>query len=226
MMRTLVRSALPALLALTVAAPAALADHPSDLVLKTARRGDPASSYALKSDGSMFRTIGNQLCQVTAHVEEMKIAQHPSDSTAAYFVRDGALVALQTPTPDDVATGGCPKAATTELVHQLARAGGSYVYKLVDRSDTPISLIAEDASGRVTAWDRDGVAVYVDGVVDVKMNSCFGAKKKSFSSYVAFAIDGSGHVSKLGGKDPRKSKLDPAIYSSLAQFEATNHVCR
>ncbi len=226
MTRTPARPAALSLLALALAAPVALAERQVDLVTKTARKGDPASSYALAGDGSMFRTIGDQRCQVTSRVEEMKIAKHPSDSTAAYFVRDGALVALRTPTPDDVAAGGCPKAATTEVVSQLARLDGAYVYKLVDRSDTPISLVTEDTSGRATAWDRDGVAVYVDGVVDVKMNPCFGAKKKSFSSYVAFVIDGSGHVSKLGGKDPRKSKLDPAIYSSLAQFEATNHVCR
>jgi hypothetical protein len=196
----------------------------SPRVEKTARKGDIASRYELR-EGALYRHIGKLRCQVTSDVAEFKIAQHPTDPTGAYLVKNGALHALLVPRPDQVTAGQCPKADLQELVPALARDKRGWVYKLVDRKDTPISLVAQSSEGRVTAWDAEGVAVHVDGVRELRLNTCFGSKK-SFGTFVAFAIDGAGNVSKIGGKDPRKSKLDPQLYPNLDAFAATNRVCR
>lgn len=195
-----------------------------DDVVKNARSGDVASQYVLRADGGLFRQIGKNLCQVTSDVDDFKVAQHPDDPTAIYVVKRGGLFAL---TVGGEAERGaeCPKAQLDSLISTLDRTGGKWAYRVVDRKDTPISLVAQDASGRVTAWDEQGVAVYVEGAVAFKLNECFGSKK-SFSSYVAFVLDGEGHVSKLGGKDPRKSKADPARYKSMDAFLAKNRVCK
>ena len=55
------------------------------------------------------------------------------------------------------------------LISTLDRTGGTWAYRVVDRKDTPISLVAQDTSGRVTAWDGRGVAVYVEGAVAFKI---------------------------------------------------------
>ena len=186
-------------------------------VVKTARRGDLASRYLLREDGHLFREIAGTPCEITTDVSEFKIAENPSDPTAVYLVKKGALYALTTPTPDQAA--GCPKAPLTQLVPAL----DSYV--VVNRKDTPISLVARDAAGQVTAWDAKGPAMWVEGTTEMRLNDCFGTKK-SFGSYVAFAIDANGVVSKIGGKDPRHSKADPKHYRSLDAFLANNRVCR
>lgn len=217
-----------ALLALASAAlttSAASAKTVGSDIVKQARETDIASEYVLKSNGALFRKIGNQLCQVTNDVDDFKIAQHPNDPTLAYIVRNGALEAL-TLQPEAGPAAQCPKAELSTLVTALERTDGKWVYKVIDRKDTPLSLVAQDATGHVTAWDDRGVAVTVEGVVETKMNTCFGAKKKAFSSYVAFAIDGDGLVSKIGGKDPRKSKLDQTRYASIDAFLTQNKVCK
>lgn len=184
--------------------------------VKTARHGDLASRYLLREDGHLFREIGGTPCEVTTEVSGFKIADNPSDPTAVYLVRKGALYALATPKPDQ--TNACPKAELTQLVAAIDS------YTVVNRKDTPISLVARDAAGKVTAWDAKGPAVWVEGTTEMRLNTCFGTKK-SFGSYVAFAIDASGVVSKIGGKDPRHSKADPKVYSSLDAFLAKNKVC-
>ena len=193
-------------------------------VTKTARRGDVASQYVLRADGSLLRQIGRNLCQVTSDVEEFKVAQHPSDPTAIYIVRKGALEAL-TVTDDTLAASACPRATLQTLIPALDRADGEWTYKVVDRKDTPLSLVAKDTRGRVTAWDQEGVAVSIEGAVDLAINPCFGSKK-SFSSYVAFLLDRDGRVAKIGGKDPRRSKPDTQRYESLDAFRGVNQVCR
>jgi hypothetical protein len=214
-----------ALAMLALATSAASAKSVGSALVKQARKTDVASEYQLKSNGALFRKIGNQLCQVTNHVDDFKIAQHPNDPTLAYIVRDGALEAL-TLLADATEATQCPKAELSTLVAKLDRTDGGWVYKVIDRADTPLSLIAQDANGTVTAWDDRGVAVTVNGVVETEMNTCFGAKKKSFSSYVAFSIDADGLVSKIGGKDPRKSKADTKRYANLDAFLAQNRVCQ
>ena len=196
----------------------------TDDVVKQARKGDVASQYVLRPNGALYRQIGAQLCQVTSDVDDFKIAQHPNDPTAVYLVRKGALEALTVQGDADRAAA-CPKAQLQTLIPALDRAGGAWVYKVVDRKDTPLSLVAQDTNGRVTAWDDRGVAVSVEGAVEVEMNPCFGTKK-AFGSFVAFVRDRAGLVSKIGGKDPRKSKADPARYGSLDAFKAKNNVCR
>ena len=194
-----------------------------DEVVKNARFGDVASQYVLRADGGLFRQVGKNLCQVTSEVDDFKVAQHPDDPTAIYVVKNGGLFALTIGA--DARESECPKAHLDSLITALDRGGGAWLYKVVDRKDTPISLVAQDTSRRVTAWDGRGVAVYVEGAVAFKINECFGSKK-SFSSYVAFVLDGEGRVSKLGGKDPRKSKADPARYRSMDAFLAKNRVCQ
>jgi hypothetical protein len=207
-----------ALVAVTLTPALAVAkEHDGTSVTKTARRGDVASRYLLRNDGHLFREIAGTPCEVTADVAEFKIADNPSDPSAIYLVRKGALYALATPTPDQ--TKSCPKAELTQLVPAIDS------YTVVNRKDTPISLLARDASGKVTAWDAKGPAVWVEGTTQMRLNKCFGTKK-SFGSYVAFAIDSNGVVSKIGGKDPRHSKADPKHYASLDAFLAKNKVCR
>jgi hypothetical protein len=212
-----------ALAAVSVQTTTASAKTIGDDVVKHARAGDVASQYVLRADGSLFRQVGRNLCQVTSDVDDFKVAQHPNDPTAIYVVKKGGLFALTVGEGDRGAE--CPKAHLDSLISSLDRGGGKWLYKVVDRKDTPISLVAQDTSGRVTAWDQQGVAVFVEGAVTFKLNECFGSKK-SFSSYVAFVLDGDGRVSKLGGKDPRKSKADPARYQSMDAFLAKNRVCK
>lgn len=222
-MKTLVTIALAAI---AVQAAPSNAKSFADDVTKTARRGDVASQYVLRADGSLFRQIGRNLCQVTNEVDEFKVAQHPADPTAIYIVRKGALEALTLTDADLTSTStSCPRAELQTLVPKLDRGDGKWTYKVVDRKNTPLSLVAKDTRGRVTAWDRKGVAVSVEGAVDLALNPCFGTKK-SFSSYVAFVIDREGRVSKIGGKDPRKSKADAQRYDSLDTFRGVNHVCK
>lgn len=212
-----------ALAAATVQTTTSSAKTVGDDVVKNARSGDVASQYVLRANGGLYRQVGKNLCQVTSDVDDFKVAQHPDDPTAIYVVKQGALFALTVAQGDREAE--CPKAQLDSLVSTLDRTGGKWAYRVVDRKDTPLSLVAQDTSGRVTAWDQRGVAVYVEGAVAFKINECFGSKK-SFSSYVAFVLDGDGRVSKLGGKDPRKSKADPARYRSMDAFLAKNRVCK
>ncbi len=178
----------------------------------------------LRADGGLFRQVGKHLCQISTEVYDFKVAQHPDDPAAVYVVKGGGLFALM-PSPTDREATSCPSATLDPLVPALERGNGKWQYKVVNRKHTSLSLIAKDTSGRVTAWDAKGVAVYVDGVTDLKMNECFGTKK-SFSSYVAFALDTDGRVSKIGGKDPRNSKADADRYDSLAAFFAKQRVCQ
>lgn len=221
-MKTLVASALSVLaLSSSVAVAKELADG---TVRKAARTGDVASEYTLRPDGALFRQIGKNTCQVSTEVYDFKVAQHPTDPTAIYVVKKGGLFALVPGAADGRATS-CPPAKLSPLIAGVERVNDEWMYKVVDRKDTPISLVAQDTDGHVTAWDAKGVAVTVNGARDMKVNACFGSKK-SFGSYVAFAIDRDGRVSKIGGKDPRKSKLDPKRYDSIDSFLAANKVCQ
>jgi len=203
---------------------AAAKDQADGSVTKAARKGDVATEYTLRPDGALFRQIGKHTCQVSTEVYDFKVAQHPNDPSAIYVVKKGGLFAL-VPSPSDRNAASCPSAKLDALVPGVERVRDQWMYKVVDRKDTPISLVAQDTDGRVTAWDAKGVAVTVTGARDMKLNSCFGSKK-SFGSYVAFVIDGDGKVAKIGGKDPRKSKHDPQRYESLDAFMAVNKVCR
>jgi len=214
-----------AAVALTTTA-AAAKTAPGGVITKQARKGDVASKYILKPDGALFRQVGANLCQITDKVDEFKIAGHPNDPSSIYLVRDGGNLQALTVTPAERTATGCPKAELQTLIPALDRAKDKWVYKIVDRKDTPLTLVAQSTDKRVTAWDDRGVAVYVDGAVDVSMNPCFGTKGKSFSSYVAFVLDGEGHVSKIGGKDPRDSKPDAQRYDSLDAFRSAQRVCK
>jgi len=194
-------------------------------VTMSARRGDIASRYVLREDGSLFRQIGRTLCQVTTNVDEIKIPQRADDSVAAYVVRDGELMALR-PTRGAVPEGTCPRARLDSMVRALDRAEDmKFSYQLIDRTDTPITMIAWGADNRFTAWDARGVAVAVDDASWFYVNDCFGSRKQ-FGSYLAFIHTRDGRLIKIGGKDPRKSKTDARRYASFDSFLSTNHVCQ
>jgi hypothetical protein len=74
-----------------LAATAAANGLPGEPVVKQARRGARATVYELRPDGGFYRRIRGNLCQVSSDVREFKIAQHPSDTSMAYYVREGAL---------------------------------------------------------------------------------------------------------------------------------------
>ena len=57
------------------------------LTEKNARKGDIADSYRLMESGKLYRTIGENLCQITDAVESIKISQHKSDEAMIYYVR-------------------------------------------------------------------------------------------------------------------------------------------
>jgi len=199
-------------------------DRETGDVTMSARRGDIASQYILREDGSLFRQIGRNLCQVTTEVDEIKVPQRADDSVAAYVVRNGALMALR-PTRTPVPEGTCPRAQLDSLVGSLDRAEDmKFSYQLIDRTDTPITMVAWGLDRRFTAWDARGIAVAVDDTQWFRVNDCFGSSKQ-FGSYLAFARTRDGRVIKIGGKNPRKSKADAQRYASIDSFLSTNHVC-
>ena len=209
-----------ALFLVTLLAPlvAAAKGLPGESIVKPARPGDRASEYELRPDGGLFRRISGHTCQVAADVEDFEIAKHPEDGAVAYFVRHGALHALPPARP----WAACPRAEA----QQVARLG-ALGYRLVASPASRVLALVTDESDTLHVVAAGGDAAVVPEVADVALNPCFGAKRKSFSSYVGFALGKSGYVVKIDGKSPAASKPDSSrAYRSLREFQRLNRVCR
>jgi hypothetical protein len=199
------------------AAPGRTMSPPSNSrLVKTARSGDLASQYLVDQQGGLFRMVGNQKCQITSGVSDVKIPAHTADPSMAYFVAGNTLFALDPGQP----SGSCPKASKRKLVDDVAQ------FSLVSSSQSDLVMVALDRSGRLSMWDSAGDRTFLDGVSDFALNSCFGARGKAFSTYVGFAIDDSGNVTKLSGTIAGAPRPDGRSYSSLDEFRRGNRVCQ
>ena len=91
-------------------------------------------------------------------------------------------------------------------------------------------MIFEILISRLVAWDNNQ-PVYEDlRVNDYLMNTCFGAERKSFNSFVFFSIDNSGQVTKVkvdeGASRYNQSRVTDATYRSIQEFKDKLHVCQ
>ena len=184
---------------------------------KNARNNDLASRYELADNGNFFRYVGNNKCQITNDVESFKVSSHPSDAAMVYFVRSDDLYVLH----NSSRTGNCPKASKKVIMRNVKK------YSVVSTTKTTIVNIALDNRGNFSSWDNRSPLVRKTGVEAYSMNNCYGVSGKSFSSYVAFAINRAGHIFKLKGKSPSDSKWDTSKkYRSVSEFVSKNNVCK
>jgi hypothetical protein len=148
-------------------------------VTKQARVGDVASGYSLTERGDLFRQIGKLRCQITSGVTEFKVAQHPADGGAIYFVKAGDLKVLVAPAYVD---GNCPKADVRTVTEGVVK------YALVTDPASPAVLMTLDREGTFRSIGP-ATNVEIPGVADFSMNACAGQQGHKFSSYGAFVID-------------------------------------
>lgn len=184
---------------------------------KNARSNDVASRYVLEDNGNFFRFVGNQKCQITNNVDSFKVSSHPNDAAMVYFERDNDLYVLHNASR----TGNCPKASKKVITSNVAK------YNVVSSTQTTIVNLALSKSGTFTAWDNTTPVVSKTGVKSYSMSQCYGVSGKSFSTYVAFAINSAGHIFKVKGKSPGSSNWDTsARYNSVDEFVRKNNVCK
>jgi hypothetical protein len=184
--------------------------------VKNARQGDIATQYGLL-DGNLFRVIDGQRCQVSDRVTDLKIPHHAGDPAVAYYVRDGALYAVELGARS---AEGCPRTAKHKVVDEvrnfwLAPGGSSSVTSLVRHGHDVLSV-----------WDHNGDHRELTGVTSVAMNSCFQAAGKAFSSNIAFSIDAAGFVTKIGRHLTDIKRDDSKSYRDIAGFVSSNRVCQ
>lgn len=184
-------------------------------VTKQARPGDIASEYELTESGDLFRQVGKHRCQITNGVTEFRVASHPLDEGAIYFVKAGDLKVLLPPAR---ATSGCPKADVRTVVPSVKK------YALVTDPKSPVVLMSLDADDHFQGFGPEG-RVNIRDVADFVMNACYGQDGRSFSSYSAFIIDAYGLVTRLKGKEPGEKTDFKRAYTSLDEFKTVNRVC-
>jgi hypothetical protein len=203
----------PALIAMLLALPAAA--HAADKLTKQARPGDVASEYSLTESGDLYRQVGKRRCQITTRVTELKVATHPADGAAVYFVKDGDLMAL---VPPPRPGGACPKADVRHV------ASGVKKFTLVSDAASPFVLMALDRDDRFRAIGPEG-AIDVPDATAFSMNACHGQQGRRFSSYAAFVIDRFGMVTKVKGSEAAEKTDFKRAYASLDEFRNVNQVC-
>lgn len=182
---------------------------------KNARSNDVASRYVLEDNGNFFRYVGRNKCQITNRVDSFKVSQHKNDAAMVYFKRNGDLYVLHNASR----SGNCPKASKKVIMNDVAK------YNVVSSTKTTIVNLAVSRFGNFTAWDNNRALISKRGVKAYSMNNCYGTGR-SFSSYVAFAINSAGHIFKVKGKSPSSSKWDTSRrYNSVSDFVRKNNVC-
>ena len=185
-------------------------------VTRKARPGDAASEYTLTERGDLFRQVGKLRCQITSGVTEFKVAQHPADAAAIYFVKNGDLKILLPPVG---APGHCPKAETVTVASRIAR------FTLIGDARSPAFVMTLDADGQFQAVGADGAVASVPAARDFAMNACHGQPDKKFSSYSAFVLDRDGLVTRLKGREAAEKTDFSRAYASLDDFRTSNQVC-
>src|SRR5262249_34848112 len=154
-------------------------------------------------------------CQITNKVTDFKIAQHPADAAALYFVKDGDLKILFPPTS---ASGGCPKAEAMTVTPNVSR------FTVVTDPRSPWFVMTLDGAGQFQAVGHDG-ALSVPGAQDFVMNACHGQSDRKFSSYSAFVLDRDGLVTRVKGREATEKTDFARSYGSLEEFRNANGVC-
>ena len=183
---------------------------------KKARSNDLASEYILDDRGNFFRKVRGNKCQITNRVESFKVSQHPNDAAVAYFKKDGDLYVLHNASR----SGQCPKTSKKVIVEDIKK------YSVISSTNTTVVNLTLDRNGKFLGWDNKRAVVRAYNVDTYKHNECFGVKKKSFKSYVAFAIDRHGSVLKVKGHNPGSSKWSHKTYDSIKDFKRKERVCK
>jgi hypothetical protein len=205
---------------------------------KTDRFGN---TFRLDQQGNLFRFFGKTLkCQVTNNVLDFKMNMHPADEAVAYLVRNegnsnGVLYALM----DSPVFGSaqCPKSVRVQALPRLT-GNVSDQYKIVSNTKdwelgTTVSMMAINGIGDLVGW-RGRAAVWVNvptvKFADLSMNTCYGAKDMSFSSYVGFLLEKSTSTFKRvlqvkGRNTVAESKWDTRTFRSIQEFKDYYKVC-
>lgn len=194
-----------------------------DDIVKNARKGDVASQYILDASGNLFRMVGNNKCQITNNVEDMKISAHPQDKAMMYFIKNADLYVLH----NAERTGQCPKASTKVITENVAhtynkktRENTNYRYNVVSNTKTAVVNVVLTESGYLEVWGDVKKLGYQDGVVDYSMYNYYNVKGKPYSSYVLFALTYNGCILKVDGDNVDQSKLDcERKWSSIKEFK-------
>ena len=197
--------------------------------------------FRLDASGNLFRFYGGALqCQVTDKVLGFKMNMHDADEAVAYLVRNegqnnGVLYALvDSPT---FGTRQCPKSVRIQALSQISGPAND-AYKLVSNTrnwelGTTVSMMAVNRVGDLVGW-RGRAAVWVNHpsvkFEDVSMNTCYGAKDTSFSSYAAFVLEKTSspnkRVLKVKGRNTvADSKWDTRTFTSIKEFKDFYKVC-
>lgn len=188
---------------------------------KDARSNDVASNYALDKNGGLYRFVNGNKCQITSNVADMKISMHPQDKAMMYFSKESNLYVLNNPTGEELRKQ-CPKAKTSIIMSNVSK------YNIVSNTNTVIVNVALSTSGKFVAWENSDIVFKADGIAEYSMNSCFGAKDKKFTTYVAFLRTAiGGIIIKVKGKNPAASKADDSkYYYDITKFKSENNVCK
>ncbi|MCM0606244.1 MAG: hypothetical protein KA715_09150 [Xanthomonadaceae bacterium] len=194
-----------------------------DDIVKNARKGDVASQYILDPSGNLFRTVGNNKCQITNNVEDIKISAHPQDKAMIYFIKNSDLYVLH----NADRTGQCPKASTKVITSNVAHSynkktkeNSNYRYNVVSNTKTLVVNVVLDSYGNLEVWGDVKKLGYQDGIVDYSMYNYYNVKGKPFSSYVLFALMNNGCILKVDGDNVAQSKTDcERKWSSIKEFK-------
>ena len=203
---------------------------------KKPRYNDTNAQLYTLNHGILARQINGLTCMISNSVSDFKISTHPLDSALVYFERINTfgrpdLYEFHGNSPAELKisarTRNCPPANTevamrdmkkyTVVSNPVPRNKG----ELLVYSQANIVNLAVDYQGNLKAWGTTGNApvFQLADIVDYRMNLNYGHKGASHSSYVAFAISGSGYVVKIDGIHPEKSKLDLSRrHQNLDQF--------
>jgi hypothetical protein len=185
--------------------------------VKRARAGDLASEYELDGRGNFYRIVDGRRCQITNGVAEFKISTNPADIATSYFMRNGTLFGVYN--AELSPSGNCPKARTDHLLDGVAK------FSVVSGNATTIVSMAQSRDGELVAFGPSSVAFRIGGVADYAVNGRYAVKGAPFSRYVAFAINASGWILKIDGRDPAASKWDSSrTYPSIAAFRSANGI--
>jgi hypothetical protein len=199
------------------------------------------NTFKLDMNGNLFRFFGGtRQCQVTNNVMDFKMNMHPADQAVAYLVRNegtnnGVLYALM-----DAPVFGISQCPKSERVRALGGLTGNVndSYKIVSNTKdwelgTTVSMMAINGVGDLVGW-RGRAAVWVNHpsvkFADVSMNTCYGTKDTSFSSYVGFLLEKTPNklkrVLKVKGRNTiADSKWDTRTFASVQAFKDYYKVC-
>lgn len=205
--------------------PASECDSSKYKECKEARKNDTADRYMLGHDGTLYRRINKATCSVTSGVQDFKISMHPNDVAVIYYRKNGDLYLVNKDT-ERRGRGQCPSAEgnTKRLMKNVQK------YTVTANVETTIVNAALDEAGNFSAWDNNYVVYKDTNIEDFSMNTCYGSKGKSFSSYVLFTIDRYGQISKVKVNKEKFLRDDSRIgserFNKIHDFKEKYKVCQ